>query len=222
MRFTSFGLLRRLGLVLVSVAVLFLCAGRRDLPWAWAYLVLWSAYILGGCFRTPAKRTGPSSNRSQLGANDWIATATAQGLLWLALAVAGLDIGRLHWSDAVPVGLQFLGLAGCVIGLGLVLWSRSVNRFFSSLIRIQRDCGHHVITAGPYRWVRHPAYAGMVLFNLCSAPALGSWLAVLPILGRVFLTVRRTVLEDRLLLRELEGYLEYAEQVRHRLLPGVW
>ncbi len=85
-------------------------------------------------------------------------------------AIAGLDRGRFHWSDTAPSWLRIAALGVFAAGLALVTWAMHVNRFFSSVVRIQRERGHRVVAGGPYRWVRHPGYAGAI-------PAVG---AVLP------------------------------------------
>jgi protein-S-isoprenylcysteine O-methyltransferase Ste14 len=113
-------------------------------------------------------------------------------------------------------------LIGFGCGYALVAWSTVVNRFYSPAVRIQEDRGQEVITSGPYRFVRHPGYIGWILFFLFSGLALGSWLSVLPTLVVVAVTIRRTVIEDRMLHGSLKGYTEYAQNVRYRLIPGVW
>jgi protein-S-isoprenylcysteine O-methyltransferase Ste14 len=139
------------------------------------------------------------------------------------LIVAGLDRGRLHWTDNVPSWLQAAGLIATAAGFGLFTWAMAINRFFSSVARIQTDRGHHVITTGPYAFVRHPGYCGAIILILGSGVALGSWLAAaLMILLSIPLLLRRAIREDRLLLAELAGYPEYAQRVRWRLLPGIW
>ena len=78
--------------------------------------------------------------------------------------IAGLDVGRFHWSDSVPPILQIVGLAIFALALALIIWAMRINRFFSSVIRLQEDRGHELVTGGPYRWVRHPGYiAGFLI-----------------------------------------------------------
>jgi len=138
------------------------------------------------------------------------------------LVAAGLDVGHFHWSDTVPLWLQVVGLVAFVISFAFDIWAVAVNNFYSRVVRIQRDRGQYVVTDGPYRLVRHPSYVGSIVSWLCTALALGSWWALLPavLVGLVF--VVRTALEDRTLHEELPGYVEYAQRVRYRLLPGVW
>jgi protein-S-isoprenylcysteine O-methyltransferase Ste14 len=96
------------------------------------------------------------------------------------------------------------------------------NAFFSQIVRIQYDRGHTVVTNGPYRYVRHPAYVGMILFELAMSTLLASWWALIASGLCAILFILRTALEDRTLQAELTGYVDYARQVRYRLLPGIW
>ena len=136
--------------------------------------------------------------------------------------VAGLDVGRFHWSDTIPFGLRILGLLCILIGMSCNTWAGLHNPFASGVIRLQEDRGHHVITSGPYQLVRHPGYAGGVLILVCGGLVLGSWLAILPLLIFFPMVIARTKLEDDFLKKNLDGYLTYASHVRYRLLPGVW
>jgi protein-S-isoprenylcysteine O-methyltransferase Ste14 len=96
------------------------------------------------------------------------------------------------------------------------------NAFFSQIVRIQADHGHVVATGGPYRYVRHPGYVGMILFELAISTLLASWWALIAGGLCAILLIIRTALEDRTLLADLAGYVDYARQVRYRLLPGLW
>ena len=94
---------------------------------------------------------------------------------------------------------------------------------FSSVVRIQTDRGQHVVSTGPYAFVRHPGYTAGILIIVASGPALGSWLAaaLLVTFSLPFL-LYRTMTEDRILQADLVGYLDYTTRVRWRLLPGIW
>ena len=118
------------------------------------------------------------------------------------------------------VGLQLQRVLG--ISVALVFRAMMVNRFFSAVIRIQKDRGHHVIDQGVYGVIRHPGYAGMIPSMPFSGLALGSWLGFA--IGFVYaaLMLRRVLFEDGYLRAHLEGYQEYATRVRYRLIPGVW
>jgi protein-S-isoprenylcysteine O-methyltransferase Ste14 len=135
--------------------------------------------------------------------------------------VAGLDF-RNGWTGGFPIGIQLAALAVSFLGYSVVPWAAANNKFFSQVVRIQTDRGHAVAEGGPYRFLRHPSYLGMIAFELAIPVMLASWGALLISLGTVLLIVLRTALEDRTLMAELPGYAEYAQRVRYRLLPGIW
>ena len=111
---------------------------------------------------------------------------------------------------------------GFVLAGSLIWWTASVNTFLSGQVRIQEEGDHHTVTTGPYRFVRHPMYDGVILFVISIPLILGSaWALLLAGLIAVLFVIR-TALEDKTLKKELSGYCEYAEKVRYRLLPGIW
>ncbi|UCE96265.1 MAG: isoprenylcysteine carboxylmethyltransferase family protein [Candidatus Bathyarchaeota archaeon] len=135
--------------------------------------------------------------------------------------VAGLDIGRFHGSD---LNEQFLvlGFIPFTISTFLINWAMVTNPHFEPTVRIQKDRGHKVITRGPYRIVRHPGYLGGILFVLSLPLIIGSMFAFIPAGIYSVLFIARTSLEDRTLNAELDGYPEYAKQVKYKLFPGFW
>jgi protein-S-isoprenylcysteine O-methyltransferase Ste14 len=200
---------------------LFASAGCWNLPWFWAYLGVFGASAVIGLLLVD-----PSLVRERLrpgpGGEDY-AAALIVVPVWLAQhVVAGLDVGRHHWSDTVPPTLQMVALVAIATAMTVTIWAMAVNRFFSSVIRIQTDRGHHLVTSGPYAYVRHPAYAVAPFLLVGAGMALGSWLAAAMGLLMVLPLLRRTAREDRILRERLEGYPAYAARVRYRLLPGVW
>ncbi len=215
------GLVGGLGVLVLMGAVLFGCAGRWDLPMFWAYLGVWAAAMVIALLVIDEglikERTRPGP-----GGKDY-ATAMVLTPLWLGQNIAAaLDVGRYHWSDSVPPVVQAIGLAAMVAGAAVLVWAEAVNRFFSPVIRIQTERGHHVITTGPYAYVRHPGYASSPFLFIGGGLVLGSWTAALIGLFLIVPLVIRTVREDRILHDQLEGYAAYAQKVRYRLVPGVW
>jgi protein-S-isoprenylcysteine O-methyltransferase Ste14 len=138
------------------------------------------------------------------------------------LLIAPLDGGRLHWSAPVPELLRITAIAVSTGSFFLVVRAMMANRFFSPVIRVQGERGHDVIDQGPYAVVRHPGYFGMILFAPTMALALGSWWALIPAGIYSSLILRRVFVEDQFLHANLAGYTQYAERVRHRVIPGVW
>jgi len=139
----------------------------------------------------------------------------------LIVIVVGLD-ARFGWSSAFGHPARLTALA--VILAGFVLGSLALieNRYFSGMVRIQTERDHRVVSTGPYRWVRHPGYAGALLTYLATPVFLNSGWAFLPAALVSAALIIRTWLEDRTLQEELEGYRDYARQVRYRLVPGIW
>lgn len=135
--------------------------------------------------------------------------------------VAGLD-ARFAWSPGFHPSVKTLCLGLILAGYALASYALIENRFFSGMVRIQKERGHRVISGGPYRWMRHPGYAGALLAYLATPPFLDSTWAFLPAVLITATLFFRTSLEDRTLQEELEGYREYARRVRYRLIPGVW
>jgi protein-S-isoprenylcysteine O-methyltransferase Ste14 len=214
-----------LGSVLIPAtigAIIFLAAGRIDLPIVWAWLAIMFAIIVASAAVLPVDLLRERQRPGSEGRLHDHHRALVIPLMVLSWVLGGLDLGRLHWSDTIPTGLRIAGLAGYAAAMIVMLWAMRTNRFFSSVIRLQRERDHQTITGGPYRFVRHPGYTGMIAAFVCAGVALGSWIALVPTLGAVLLFLRRTINEDNMLRRDLAGYADYASRVRCRLVPGVW
>lgn len=213
-----------LGIVVMGVA-LFWSAGRIDWWPAWAAIAVMLAWVLATAIvilrLNPdllAERLGPRK-----GAKSWdIAIMSILGLSQLVrYVVAGLD-QRFGWTGGLPLAAQIIALAVCILGYALVVWATTCNAFFSQIFRIQFERGHTVVTGGPYRYARHPAYAGAVMYELAVPILLASWWACIASGLNAILLILRTALEDRALLVELSGYDKYVHKVRYRMLPGIW
>lgn len=150
----------------------------------------------------------------------WLAPLMALGSSLPAVAAA---LERL-WGDprALGVVVNSAGFALMLSSYGLGTYAMLHNRFFSGHVRIQRERDHHVVSSGPYSWVRHPGYAGTLLYLVGVPLLLDSGWAWIPTACMVGVTVLRTSLEDRFLQAELPGYGAYARTVRYRLVPRVW
>lgn len=213
---------------IVSIALppvlVFSLAGQWNLWYVWAYAgilaLLYSFNILVLHLKKPdllKERMSPPSGRAY-----WTGVVFPVVQLLLQPIIAGLD-HRFHWSDIVPPGWTLAGLAIVALGMGLVIWAELINPFFSGAVRIQTDRGQRVVRNGPYRIVRHPAYAGGIPALVAGGLALNSLVSIIPIIAIVLpIMIYRTMLEDQMLRDELAGYSEYATKVRYRLIPGVW
>ncbi len=212
----------RAALFVVAAAVaLFASAGTLAIPGFWIYLAIFAAVMI-----VSFAALDPDLLRERMrpgGQKPPLALRLFSIVMFLHWIVAGLDRGRFHWSDDVPAWVEGVSLFAVAAGYALALWAMRTNRFFSSVIRIQTDRGQHVVTTGPYAFVRHPGYTAGILIMAASGPALGSWLAAALLLAfsLPFLSYR-VVSEDRILQSELAGYSDYAKDVRWRLIPGIW
>ena len=213
-----------LGILGMGVA-LYWSAGRLDWWPAWAGLAVWVA-----CYTAMdilLLRFNPGLMAERLspprGAKGWdrILLSALRLLQLLRYILAGLD-QRYRWTGGFPLAVQLGAMSACVLGYALLIWAMASNAFFSQIVRIQSERGHAPVSGGPYRFVRHPAYVGMIVFEIAMPILLASWASLLVSAACALLILLRTALEDRTLQAELAGYGEYARQVRYRLLPGVW
>jgi protein-S-isoprenylcysteine O-methyltransferase Ste14 len=165
-----------------------------------------------------AERVGPKK-----GSKTWdTALLSLYGLAMMIMwIVAGLDM-RYSWSSGIGPAAQVIAMLIVIGSYGLVVWATGTNAFFSQVVRIQTERGHTVVSSGPYHYVRHPAYIGMVLVVLGAPIMLNSWWALIPGVIAALLVIVRTKLEDQTLQVELPGYADYAQHVRYRLVPGIW
>jgi protein-S-isoprenylcysteine O-methyltransferase Ste14 len=214
-----------LATTLVLLAMLLISAGRPDYWQAWAYAAIGT--VMNLCTRL-VLRNAPDVARERAkpgaGAKAWDkALLGVQFLLTLAtLVVAGLDSGRFHWRPQLSWGWSVAGTALAMAGMAIFLRAMKENRFFSAVVRIQTDRGHAVCTTGPYRVVRHPGYAGMIVGTIGLPFLFTSAWSGIPALLSTILLVARTRLEDATLEQELPGYRDYQRATRFRLIPAVW
>ncbi len=220
--------IRLVAVYLFIPLVLLVCGG--DLGWwqAWGYSLLIVAAGPGGRIWAERRHPGLMAERQNMekaqSAKAWdkvLAPLMALSLSFPLVIVAGLD-HRFAWSPASPLWLIMPGFILIVLGYAFAAWALAENRFFSSVVRIQIDRGHVVCDTGPYRFVRHPGYAGNLLALPGMVLALSSMWTLIPAAVALIITVIRTALEDRTLQDELPGYRDYAQRVRYRLIPGIY
>ena len=208
--------------------ILFLCSGDIDWWQGWLYALLILCAGIGGRVWAEQRHPGITSERqnktSFKNAKSWdkvLAPLMAVSLVFPMVIVAGLD-HRYHWSPEFPLWLIVVGFILILFGYAFASWALAENRFFSGVVRIQTDRGHVVCDSGPYKFVRHPGYAGNILPLFGIVLGLGSIWTLIPAVVALIITVIRTKLEDRVLHEELQGYREYAKRVRFRLIPGIF
>ena len=213
-----------LGLVLFAL-IWFGMAGRLTWWRGWAFLLTFTTFTIILTWRLSRLNPELFRERNQPAekAEPWDRAVMGiyTVILLILLGVTALDGGRYQWSS-VPLGVQLIGWSLLIFAGAMVWHVMMVNAYLSSWARIQDDRGQQVVQEGLYARIRHPMYLGIIVGFLGMPLVLGSWWALVPAVLIAGLFVYRTVREDRMLMRGLAGYAEYAEKVRYRLLPRVW
>lgn len=217
------GILTALVFFLLVAALMFLPAGtgwRRG----WLFLLVFLALMtLSGAYlwrRNPDIFVARS--RVHKGTKSWdkVLLVLIMGSFLATFAVAAFDARR--GCSTVPAWLTVIGYALYFFGAAGATWVCAVNKFAEPSVRIQSERGQKVVQTGPYAIVRHPLYVAGIFECIGIPLALGSYLAFIPVGIGIIVIIVRTVLEDRVLQNELDGYRDYVSRVRYRLIPGIW
>jgi len=205
------------------MVITFMGAGRINYWQGWIYNGLNLIFLLLSYFLLPRElieeRLKPKEGMKKW---DKIYYIISIPIYFVILIISILDGGRFGWEPQIPILVVIIGVVVYTIGQIIILWAKKVNKFFSSVVRIQKDRDQTVCKYGPYRLVRHPGYLGGLLYIIVTPFVLGSFWGLIPTVIAVILLFIRTYLEDKTLQNELEGYMDYANEVRYRLLPGIW
>jgi len=211
---------------IIQLVILLLAAGRWDWVNAWIYFILvftlFATYAIVFAARFPELLNQRGKVfREDTKRFDKVFYACLIPLVITVMIVSGLDGGRYQWTTP-PTEFSVAAAILLVLSLVLFFWAMAVNTHFEMTVRIQSDRGHTVCTPGPYRFVRHPGYAGGVVIFLTVPILLGSYWGLVPAGAVVLLVIWRTAMEDRTLQSELTGYKDYAATTRYRLIPYLW
>ncbi|WP_457298559.1 methyltransferase [Phyllobacterium sp. P5_D12] len=212
-----------LGLLALG-AIVFGSAGTLDYWQGWAFIVVFtlSTNLIGIylAIKDPALlerrlKAGPGAETRPL--QKALITVAFAGAIAFP-AVSALDY-RFGWSH-VPTPVSVLGNALVALGLMIDLRVFRENSYGASTIEKMED--QKVISTGPYAWVRHPMYVGVLVLVVGTPLALGSYWGLLFLLLNVPILILRILDEEEMLQQELEGYPDYMQKVRYRLVPGLW
>jgi protein-S-isoprenylcysteine O-methyltransferase Ste14 len=215
-----------IGFFVAFALALFLPAGTVAWLAGWIFLVLFFGFYLAVTVWLFRHNPGLMQERLHLGTSDQKGWDKLLFPLLLVFPFAwmifmSLDAARFHWSP-VPIWLRVVGVVVLLYSFYLIFIAFRENSYASPVVRIQEDRGQTVISTGPYHYVRHPMYSGIVIFAIGTPLLLGSWYGVLWGLIFVVILARRAVLEERTLREELPGYADYMAQVKYRLIPYIW
>ncbi len=160
-------------------AAIFFCLRGPCRPSA-GLVVLWPQSGTGTSFQRTSLRVNPDLIGERMkpgpGEQDRVFKIASTVLSVLLVVLAGLDVGRYHWTAPVSSAAQITALVIVLLGYALLSWALLINRFFSSAVRLQPDRQQAVVDKGPYAYVRHPGYAGAIPYMVFTGLALGSWL----------------------------------------------
>jgi protein-S-isoprenylcysteine O-methyltransferase Ste14 len=207
--------------------LLFVAAGTWRWPQAWIFIIemvacglaigLWLARHDPALL---AERLGPPIQRDQARGDRLFMIGII--VLWTAwLVLMAVDAVRFRLSQ-VPLWAQWIGALLILLSMYMTFLTFRENSFAAPVVKFQKERGQTVVTTGPYRYVRHPMYAGGILMFLGIPLLLGSGygFALVPIW--ILLLAFRIPIEERMLREKLDGYEDYARRVRYRLMPGIW
>ncbi len=207
--------------------VLFLAADDWLWPQGWAFLgeVGAFSFVIGFwlAWRDPdllkARMTSPFSGGQRMQDRVLVIAIGAAYIAWLALM--GVDAVRFMWSSA-PLWARIAGAV--LLGAGMTLcWETfRANTFAAPQVRVQAERAQHVVSDGPYAYIRHPMYAGAVLFFLGAPLILGSLWGLAGSAALILGVALRAIGEEAVLRRDLAGYEAYMKQVPWRIVPGIW
>ncbi len=212
----------RLVIVVPALLVLFfLPAGTFDYWEAWVYiaiLLIPMLFVISYLFRNEPELVERRMRMREKQREQKTIIKVSYPIFLLAFILPGLD-RRFEWST-VPVALVIVSDLLVLLGYSLIFLVFKENPFASRIVEVETE--QKVITSGPYAFVRHPMYAGAILMYSFSPLALGSWWALIPALGIIPLLVVRIWNEEAVLASGLEGYRDYMQKTKYRLIPGVW
>ena len=209
-----------IGLVAIAT-LLFAPAGTFAFPGAWRLLMLLfiPMIIMGVVLLIWAPETLSRRLRSKEERVKQKGVVALSGILFVAsFILAGLDF-RFGWSS-LPNWALWTSSIVFLLSYGMYAEVMRENEWLSRSIEVME--GQKVVSTGLYGIVRHPMYTATIAMFLAMPLVMGSWWAFLVMVPYVVAIVTRIKDEETLLTKELEGYLEYKEKVRWKLIPYIW
>ena len=213
-------------MIAIQIVIFFISAGQISIRPLFYFVASFIHYLFSTAvlYKLNPELISVRLKRKRGGSKSWdeiLMRATNLWILFGVTTIAGLDVGRYKWLE-LDIWFILPGFFLLTISTILLNWAMVVNRHFESTVRIQRDRDHKVITAGPYKIVRHPGYLAGILSILSFPLIIGSGFTFIPVGIYIILVSIRTLLEDRILKKELDGYFDYSKKVKYRLFPGIW
>ena len=208
--------------LIIQGIILFISAWTIKWHWAWIFLSLGIIILIINLSVIPVELMEERGKKKE-NVKKWdkISTSIITIPMLGIYIVSGLDY-RFGWSINLNILIHIAGLVFYFLGSMLFTWSMVSNKYFSTMVRIQIERGHEVAMGGPYKYIRHPGYVGFIVMVLATPLSLGTLYALLMSGITTILLIIRTSLEDKTLKNELDGYLEYSNKVKYKLIPFIW
>jgi protein-S-isoprenylcysteine O-methyltransferase Ste14 len=206
-------------------AILFASAGRINYLEGWVYFsttiisTLMNFFFIRNNIELIIERSKPGQ-----GTKSWdkLLLGLSAIVIIVIIVLAGLDSGRYYWSIDLHWSILVLGFIISMFGQIIFIIARSQNKFFSTVVRIQKEKGHSVCKTGLYKIIRHPGYLGMAISLIAIPLITASLWSFIPVIIAILLLLIRTSLEDKTLKNELRGYMQYTHETRFKLIPYIW
>jgi protein-S-isoprenylcysteine O-methyltransferase Ste14 len=217
--------LKSISIFIFFILVTFITAGRLNYWQGWVFnglnilFIIITYIVLTDRKDLIRERLKPGKGMKRW---DRVYYAVSTPIFFAMLIISILDAGRYYWDPTVPLTIMLLGIIIYSIGQIIVLLAKKTNKFFSSVVRIQSDRKQTVCSDGPYKFVRHPGYLGGLIFTLGTPIMLGSFWGLIPAVVTIMFVIGRTYLEDQTLQKELQGYADYTQKVKYRIIPLIW
>ncbi len=218
--------LLRVGFQVVIGLILFLVAsGTLTYLRGWIYFVFYLTSTTLGVIYLSKHNPEVFNERAKKRDNteQWdkvLLTVYVVFAIFVIYIIAGLDI-RFGWSH-IPIIHMYPAIGIVVISSVLMVWAMKENANFEATSRVQSDRIQVICDSGPYGIVRHPGYLSIVLWATAIPFVFGSMVMIIPSSIILVVIVVRTYLEDKMLKEKLEGYLNYSNKVKYRLIPFIW
>lgn len=206
----------------VLTLILLLTVGKFDIFRIWVFVVsIWLYQIIETMilyWKSPALLNQRGNRKKPIENYDKIIIPFYFIIgVFIAIIIAGLDVGRYHWFYLNEFFLLF-GVLIMILAYIFLL----ITSFYKSSLKTYNVEVERIIQIGPYRYIRHPKYAGTILWNLSIPLILGSLIAYIPIILAIIIMMLRILFEEKNLQKKNPGYIEYVKKVKYRMIPGIW
>lgn len=209
-------------LAFIFGACIFGCAGTLFFLEGWLYLSVFfvSTSIITAIFLVKNPKLVENRIKPQEARPIQIIGQSIAGILFIVgmLCVSGFDV-RFHWT-VIPLWLTIISDFMIIVGFFIVDQVFKVNTFASKAVEVMAE--QTVISTGMYAYVRHPMYLGAAIIILFTPLALDClWAMISALLLCIYIGIR-LLDEEKLLMKELNGYQEYCQKVKYHLIPYIW